>query len=108
MTLALDIFPSQLRKIVPSHSKILSILQASDVLPARLELEITESALVRDLEGAQEILGSLRAAGVKRLSWTTSALGTRVSTICGTSNSTKSRSTEASLKLWDRERAPKL
>jgi EAL domain-containing protein (putative c-di-GMP-specific phosphodiesterase class I) len=35
------------------------------VAPTRLALEITESALVRDLEAAQDVLGSLRMAGVK-------------------------------------------
>jgi len=64
VTLALDIFPSQL-KDHSLHSRILSILEASGVAPARLELEIAESALVKDLEGAQEILGALREAGVR-------------------------------------------
>jgi len=64
VTLSLDIFPSQLKDRALS-SRILSILEASGVAPARLGLEITESALVRDLEGAQDILGSLRKAGVK-------------------------------------------
>jgi len=64
VTLALDIYPSQLKDRT-LHSKILSALEASGVAPERLELEITESALVRDLEAAQEVLGSLRAAGVK-------------------------------------------
>jgi EAL domain-containing protein (putative c-di-GMP-specific phosphodiesterase class I) len=35
------------------------------VAPGRLELEITESALVRDLAGARGVLGSLREAGVR-------------------------------------------
>ncbi len=64
VTLALDIFPSQL-KDRGLHSRILSILEASGVVPARLELEIAESSLVQDLEGAQEILGALRKAGVR-------------------------------------------
>jgi diguanylate cyclase (GGDEF)-like protein len=64
VTLALDIFPSQL-KDPALHSRILAVLKASGVAPARLELEITESALVRDLEGARNILGNLRQAGVR-------------------------------------------
>jgi len=64
VTLALDIFPSQLRDR-SLHSLILSVLKESGVEPERLELEITESALVHDLEGAQVILGALRKAGVK-------------------------------------------
>lgn len=39
---------------------------ASSGFPAcRLELEITESALVKNLEAAQQVLGKIRAAGVK-------------------------------------------
>ena len=64
VTLAVDIFPGQLHDRA-LHSTILSILSASGVAPERLELEITESALVRDLEAAQDILGSLRKAGVR-------------------------------------------
>ncbi len=64
VTLAIDIFPSQLKDRA-LHSRILSVLEASGVAPERLELEITESALVRDLEGAQNILGALRQAGVR-------------------------------------------
>src|ERR1700722_19188133 len=64
VTLALDIFPSQL-KDRSLHSMIMSTLEASGVAPQRLELEITESALVHDLDDAQEILGSLRKAGVR-------------------------------------------
>jgi EAL domain-containing protein (putative c-di-GMP-specific phosphodiesterase class I) len=33
--------------------------------PARLEVELTESALVQDLRGAKEVLGALREAGVR-------------------------------------------
>jgi predicted signal transduction protein with EAL and GGDEF domain len=64
VTLALDIFPSQLKDRT-LHAMILSVLEASGVAPGRLELEITESALVRDLENAREVLGSLREAGVR-------------------------------------------
>jgi diguanylate cyclase (GGDEF)-like protein len=51
VTLALDIFPSQLKDRT-LHPMILSVLEASGVAPGRLELEITESALVRDLESS--------------------------------------------------------
>jgi EAL domain-containing protein (putative c-di-GMP-specific phosphodiesterase class I) len=44
---------------------IQSVLAASGVAPERLELKITESALVHDLEGAQEIVGALRKTGVR-------------------------------------------
>jgi diguanylate cyclase (GGDEF)-like protein len=45
--------------------RIMGVLGRSGLSPQRLELEITESALVRDLEAAQTALGALRAAGVR-------------------------------------------
>ena len=62
--LAMDIFPGQLRD-ASLQETVLSILTESGLASDRLELEITEAALVRDLDGAQEILGSLRQAGVR-------------------------------------------
>lgn len=62
VTLALDIFPGQLKD---RSLNVESALAASGVAPERLELEITESALVHDLEGARDVLGSLRRAGVR-------------------------------------------
>jgi diguanylate cyclase (GGDEF)-like protein len=45
--------------------RLMAILGRTGLAPQRLEVEITESALVRDLEAAQEILGQIRDAGVK-------------------------------------------
>ncbi len=45
--------------------RVLAILARTGLEPGRLELEITESALVRDLETARRTLGSLREAGVR-------------------------------------------
>jgi len=45
--------------------RVLSVLARTGVAPTRLELEITESAIVRDLGAAQAILGTLRDAGVR-------------------------------------------
>jgi EAL domain-containing protein (putative c-di-GMP-specific phosphodiesterase class I) len=45
--------------------RILSILGDTGLDPRRLELEITESALVSDAEAAQSIIDTLRAAGVR-------------------------------------------
>jgi diguanylate cyclase (GGDEF)-like protein len=45
--------------------RVLAILEETGVSPRRIELEITESALVRHLEAVQEILGPLRNAGVR-------------------------------------------
>jgi EAL domain-containing protein (putative c-di-GMP-specific phosphodiesterase class I) len=43
----------------------LRILGETGLTPQRLEIEITESALVRDLDAAKEVLGALREAGVR-------------------------------------------
>ena len=45
--------------------RVMSILGQSGLSPARLEVEITESALVQDMEAAQFTLGALRDAGVR-------------------------------------------
>ena len=45
--------------------RLLAILGRTGLAPARVELEITETALVRDLEGARRILGRLRGSGVR-------------------------------------------
>lgn len=45
--------------------RVLAILARSGLAAWRLELEITESAMVKDLKAAQESLGVLREAGVK-------------------------------------------
>lgn len=64
VTLAIDIYPSQL-KDPDLKAVILRILEETGLAPTRLEVEITESAIVSDLESAQRVLGSLREAGVK-------------------------------------------
>jgi diguanylate cyclase (GGDEF)-like protein len=64
VTLSLDIYPSQLKdRLLPA--RILHVLQESGLAPQRLELEITESALVADMDNAQAVLGALRNAGVR-------------------------------------------
>jgi diguanylate cyclase (GGDEF)-like protein len=44
--------------------KLLEVLRSTGFAPHRLEVEITESALVSDFEGAHAILGDLKTAGV--------------------------------------------
>jgi diguanylate cyclase (GGDEF)-like protein len=44
---------------------VLSILGECGLSPDRLEIEITESALVRDLDAAKAVLSDLRTAGVR-------------------------------------------
>jgi len=62
--LAFNISPVQLKDRTLGL-RVLSILGEAGLRPGRLEVEITESALVQDLEAAQEVLGSLRDAGVR-------------------------------------------
>jgi diguanylate cyclase (GGDEF)-like protein len=64
MILAFNISPLQLN----DHTlglRIVSILGESGLDPRRLEVELTEAALVRNLDGAQKVLGALRDAGVR-------------------------------------------
>jgi len=64
LELAVNISPRQL------HDKtlglrILSILAETGFSPHRLEIEITESALVGDIDIARQVIGDLRSAGVR-------------------------------------------
>ena len=45
--------------------RVLSILGETGLAPSRLELEITESAIVGNAELAQHFIDELRAAGVR-------------------------------------------
>jgi len=63
-TLAFNISPVQLRD--PGLGlRVLGILGESGLSPARLELEITESAIVGDGKLAQRLIDELRGAGVR-------------------------------------------
>lgn len=64
VVLSFNISPSQL-KDRSLGLRTLSILADAGLSPRRLEIEITESGLVQDLEGAQQVLGALRNAGVR-------------------------------------------
>jgi diguanylate cyclase (GGDEF)-like protein len=64
VSLSIDIYPSQL-KDQELKPRTLRILAEAGVSPHRLEVEITESAIVRDLEAAQSVLSGLRAEGVR-------------------------------------------
>ena len=64
ITLAVNLSPVQLRN--PQLGlRVLSILAETGLNPRRLELEITESALVTDAAAAQLIIDALREAGVR-------------------------------------------
>jgi len=73
----------------------LAILNRVGLDPRRLELEITETAVMTDADTAQKIVGELRAAGCASRS-TISAPASRASGACATSPSTRSRSTAPS------------
>jgi diguanylate cyclase (GGDEF)-like protein len=62
--LSFNISPTQLQEKTLGL-RILGILGECGLSPRRLEIEITESAIVRDLEAAKAILSSLHDAGVR-------------------------------------------
>jgi len=64
VTLSVDIHASQLRDPTLA-ARIVGMLRAAEIAPTRLEVEVTESAFVADLENARTVLGSLRAEGVR-------------------------------------------
>ncbi len=64
ITLAFNLSPVQLRDQTVGL-KIMQVLAATGLPPTRLEIEITESAMVRELDNAQSVLGALRSAGVR-------------------------------------------
>jgi len=64
VSLAFNLSPVQLRDIGLAH-RILAILAETGLSPHRLELEVTESALVQDLTAAQTVLAGLHEAGVR-------------------------------------------
>ena len=64
ITLSFKISPMQLRETT-FGLRLMTTLAKTGLLPQRLEIEITESALVKDLEHARQVLGALRQAGVR-------------------------------------------
>lgn len=62
--MSLNISPSQL-KDVSLPGQLLSILRDEGFPPTRLEVEITETALVGDIETAKVVLKSLQDAGIR-------------------------------------------
>ena len=64
MTLAFNISAIQLRD-PKLGTRILAILAETGFMPNRLELEITETALVDHIEVAQNVINRLRQAGVR-------------------------------------------
>jgi EAL domain-containing protein (putative c-di-GMP-specific phosphodiesterase class I) len=64
ITLAVNVSAIQLRDATLG-SRILAILARADFSPQRLELEITETALIEQIEVAQKVVKQLRSAGVR-------------------------------------------
>ncbi len=64
VTLAVNVSPVEFDEKTLG-TRVLDILRAAGLPPQRLELEITESALVRHLQAAREVFGPLRDAGVR-------------------------------------------
>lgn len=62
--LSFNISPAQLKEKTLGL-RILGILGETGLSPRRLEIEVTESAIVRDLDAAKAVLSSLREAGVR-------------------------------------------
>ncbi len=64
LQLAVNISPQQLQdRQLPE--KIMGILNETGFAPGRLEIEITETALIADIEAARKALMSLRALGIR-------------------------------------------
>ncbi len=64
VTLSFNVSPVQLRDS-GFGLRVLAILGETGLAPQRLEIEVSENALVRDLRGAEAALGALREAGVR-------------------------------------------
>jgi diguanylate cyclase (GGDEF)-like protein len=61
--IAVNFSPSELKDPLLTN-RVLIILAEEGLAPSRLEVEITETALVSDLEGAKTILKALQGAGI--------------------------------------------
>jgi diguanylate cyclase (GGDEF)-like protein len=64
VTLSVDLYPGQL-KDPELEQRVITTLNETGLSPRRLEIEITESALVQSLDAARELLSGLRALGVR-------------------------------------------
>ncbi|MCP4738743.1 MAG: EAL domain-containing protein [Bosea sp.] len=62
--LSIDVLPAQLKDRSLGEG-ILAAIGAAGLQPARLEIDISESAIVHDLHAAKAALGCLRQAGVR-------------------------------------------
>jgi diguanylate cyclase (GGDEF)-like protein len=64
ISLAINIAPQQIQDASLAH-KILAVLNETGFAPSRLEVELTESALVTDLPAAKHVISSLKSLGIR-------------------------------------------
>ncbi len=64
VTLAVNIAPQQIQDASLAH-KILAVLSETGFAPHRLEIELTENALVTDLPAAKYVISTLKSIGIK-------------------------------------------
>ena len=65
LTVSVNVSPRQMEDGWRFLNQVASILSETGLAPNRLELELEESALIRNPEGARAILGGLRDLGVR-------------------------------------------
>lgn len=64
ITLAINIAPRQIQNPALAHG-ILAVLSETGFAPHRLEVELTETALVCDIAAAKHVIASLKGLGIK-------------------------------------------
>lgn len=94
LRLAVNIAPSELQNDELPH-RVACVLEAAGFLAHRLEIGITETALIHDSTVPRSVLAGMRALAAG-LPWTISAADTATCITCGSCNSTGSASPELS------------
>jgi len=64
VSLSVDLYPGQLKDRLLA-ARIVRILSETGMDPRRVDIEVTESALVANIDDARPLLGELRAAGMR-------------------------------------------
>ena len=64
MTIAVNVAPQQIQDLGLAH-RILAVLSETGFPPHRLEVELTENALVDDLPEAKRVISTLKGLGIK-------------------------------------------
>ena len=64
MTIAVNVAPQQIQDLGLAH-RILAVLSETGFPPHRLEVELTENALVDDLPEAKRVISTLNGLGIK-------------------------------------------